>query len=406
MKKPVKHLMVIGNTILATTLCSGLALADPLFFDDFEDRVKDQPLVGPGAVGGPGWTWYNQTYSDDLCTVYSSGYGPFDYENGIEYLQVNRNYWTASPEEGDGGDYYRAGLEVPAWSTAEGEKVVLGNMLRVYGDPNYDPGVTTCKRTLIFQEMTVADAGSFTFSFDVAMARVGAPVSGENTAAFVKVIKTSDLSYNEILFENLETNPPVSSTPENASTSFHGIDFTLTEEMVGELLQFGFYTDVTENLGQSTGTSAALYDNVMLAPMEIGPAHSGSYFNETQSGHGFSIEFGLLFGSRFAVVYWYTYDDMGNPIFMSGNGVPDGQQLVINFESPVGMIYGDFDPTTVDRKEGGVAVFNFSDRDNATFSYTPSSFSETNWGHTTAIENLPLVKGFGIPADKYFPVTE
>ena len=66
MKKPVKHLMVIGNTILATTLCSGLALADPLFFDDFEDRVKDQPLIGPGAIGGPGWTWYNQTYSDDL----------------------------------------------------------------------------------------------------------------------------------------------------------------------------------------------------------------------------------------------------------------------------------------------------------------------------------------------------
>ena len=280
-------------------------------------------------------------------------------------------------------------------------------MLRVYGDPNYNPGVTTCKRTLVFQEMTVADTGSFTFSFDVAMARVGAPAFGETTAAFVKVIKTSDLSYNEILFENLETNPPVSSTPENASTSSHGIDFTLTEEMVGELLQFGFYTDVTENLGQDWGTSAALYDNVEVGLMEIGPAHSGSFFNADQSGHGFSMEFGELApGAPFAGVYWYSYDDLGNPIFMLGIGVPDGNTLEVTFESPVGMKYGEFDPETVVREPGGTAVFEFSDRDNATFSYTPSSFSESNWGHTTPIVDLPLVKLFGIPADKYYSTSE
>ena len=407
MKISVNHLTILCSTMLLMVGYSSQTAANPLFTDDFEDRVKDQPLIGPGVIGGPGWTWYNQTYSDDLCTEYSSGFGPFDENNGSEYLQVNRNYWTASPEVGDGGDYYRAGLEVPAWSTDEGEKVVLDNMLRVYGDPNYNAGVTTCKRTLIFQEMTVADAGSFTFSFDVAMDRVGAPASGETTAAFVKVIKTSDLSYNEILFENLETNPPVSSTPENASTSFHGIDFTLTEEMVGELLQFGFYTDVTENLGQSTGTSAALYDNVILAPMEIGPAHSGSFFNAGQSGHGFSIEFGELSpGVPFAVVYWYTYDDAGNPIFMLGNGTPEGNTVNITFESPVGMVYGEFDPDTVVREPGGTAVFEFSDRDSAIFSYMPSAFSETNWGHTTPIVDLPLVKVFGIPADKYFPTSE
>ncbi len=33
----------------------------------------------------------------------------------------------------------------------------------------------------------------------------------------------------------------------------------------------------------------------------------------------------LLGGTPLGVVYWYTYDDMGNPIFMLGNGVPDGQ---------------------------------------------------------------------------------
>ncbi len=177
--------------------------------------------------------------------------------------------------------------------------------------------------------------------------------------------------------------------------------------MVGKLLQFGFYNDVTPNWSQSADFSAALYDNIMVGPMEVGPAHSGSWYNADQSGHGFSIEFGELApGMPLAVVYWYTYDDLGNPIFMLGNGVPDGNTVEITFESPVGMKYGEFDPETVVREPGGTAVFEFSDRDNATFSYTPSAFSNTTWGHTTPIVDLPLTKIFGIPADKYYSTPE
>ena len=141
--------------------------------------------------------------------------------------------------------------------------------------------------------------------------------------------------------------------------------------------------------------------------MELGPAHSGSFFNVDQSGHGFSIEIGELSpGVPFVVVYWYTYDDLGNPIFMLGNGTPDGNTVDITFESPVGMKYGEFDPDTVVREPGGTAVLVFSDRDNATFSYSPSDFSANQWGHTSPIVDLPLVKVFGIPADKYFESSE
>jgi hypothetical protein len=393
-----KKMTAVGSLVLAVAGFSSQAAADPLFFDDFEDRVKDQALVGPG------WTWYNQTYSDDQCTEYSSGFGPYDDGNGDDYLQENRNYWTASVDVGQGDSYFRAGLEVPAWATDDGEKVVLSNMLRVYGDQYYAPGVTTCKRTLVFQEMT-ARVGSFTFSFDTAMDRFGSPVNGEVTGAFVKVIKTSDLSYNELIFEHVKTTPPVSSTPENASTGFQSIDFTVPPEMANELLQIGFYTDVTEGLGQGWGTSAVLYDNVMLAPMEIGPAHSGSFYNDGQSGHGFSIEFGYLAdGTPFGVVYWYTYDDQGNPIFMLGNGVPNGQTLEVTLFSPTGMQYGVWQSPT--ENDGGTAVFNFSDRENATFSYTPSAFTNAEWGHTNPIVDLPLTKIFSIPADKYFNTSE
>jgi beta-glucanase (GH16 family) len=80
-------------------------------------------------------------------------------------------------------------------------------------------------------------------------------------------------------------------------------------------------------------------------PPDIGPAHSGSWYWPDQDGHGFSMEFGELpDGSPLAVIYWYTYDDQGNPIFMLGSGVPEGNRVEVDLVSPVGMIYGEFDP--------------------------------------------------------------
>ena len=85
-----------GFALLVTAVVSGPVMAEPLFTDDFEDRVRDQVLVGPG------WTWYNQAYADDQCTEYSSGFGPYDDNDGSDYLQENRNYWTASEDVGQG----------------------------------------------------------------------------------------------------------------------------------------------------------------------------------------------------------------------------------------------------------------------------------------------------------------
>jgi hypothetical protein len=118
------------------------------------------------------------------------------------------------------------------------------------------------------------------------------------------------------------------------------------------------------------------------------------------------MEFGLNFeGNPYAVIYWYIYDDAGNPIFMVGQGTPEGNQVEVIFYSPVGMIYGEFDPSAVPNPldEGGTGVFVFSDSQTATFSYTPSEFSQATWGHTTPVENLELNKFFGVPAEPIFP---
>ena len=389
MNTSIRHLAGLSALLLILIALSSQAAADLLFSDDFEDRVQDQELIGNN------WTWYDQWFAAEGCTGEASGgFGPFDDNDPSDYEAQNRNFFTV-PE--GSGDYYRAGLEVPAWDGA------LSNMLRVYGN-QYNLN-EACQRTLIFQEMDAPAAGTYSFVFDVAQDRVGAPAAGEVTAAFVKVLDPAN-GYATVLFETEETKPKAASVPLDVEATRQGVDFTITEEMVGKLLQFGFYNDVTPNWSQSADTAAALYDNITVGPMDIGPAHSGSWYNESQSGQGFSMEFGEFNGAPFAGVYWYTYDNLGNPIFMLGTGVPDGNRVVLTLESPVGMIYGEFIPAPQPFPNGGTAVLEFSDRGNATFSYTPSEFSRTEWGHTTPIVDLPLVKIFGISADKYYPTSD
>jgi hypothetical protein len=95
----------------------------------------------------------------------------------------------------------------------------------------------------------------------------------------------------------------------------------------------------------------------VLSAVAIGPEHSGSWYWDEQSGHGFSIEIGELpDGSPLGVAYWYTYDDQGNPIFMLGTGIPDGDilshMLVIgganNYtsDSHGGMVVGSWNETS------------------------------------------------------------
>ena len=260
MSNTMSRLLVLAGVVLLGGTYALAAVAQPIFFDDFEDRVKDQALIGNN------WTWYDQWWFDNTsCSGDpSGGYGPWSDGNGDDYPAENRNYWTASADFGYGDSYFRAGLEVPAWEGA------LGNMLRVYGNQYF--GDVQCERVLIFQEYSLAEAGTHRFSFEVAQDQFGAPANGEYTAAFVKVLKSSDGSFWTLDFVTVATEPPPATSPGNASTRFQYIAIDIPPEWVGELLQFGFYNDVSKPLGQSWATSAALYDNVTLSTEEAGEA--------------------------------------------------------------------------------------------------------------------------------------
>ena len=191
-------------------------------------------------------------------------------------------------------------------------------------------------------------------------------------------------------------------------SEFHEPHFMILNMAVG-----GNYTGLL-NPGQITATTPAemlvdyvrIYDNGhtqlggSAAPVEpvIAPGYSGSWYNPDQSGHGFSMQFGEMEDKTpFAIIYWYTFDSLGNPIFLVGAGVPDGNMLEVQFDSPRGMKYGEFDPGDVIRENGGTAFFEFTDQDNGTFSYVPSNFTATAWGHLNPVEDLPLVRLFNIP---------
>jgi hypothetical protein len=53
---------------------------------------------------------------------------------------------------------------------------------------------------------------------------------------------------------------------------------------------------------------------------------SGSWFNVDQSGHGFTVE--VLSGGE-VLVYWFTYDLVGNQAWFFGSGTIEGSELVI-----------------------------------------------------------------------------
>lgn len=64
-----------------------------------------------------------------------------------------------------------------------------------------------------------------------------------------------------------------------------------------------------------------------MNPPSIRADISGSWYNPDQSGHGLMVE---VLDQQRAVVAWYTYDGMGAPLWLIGNGTIRGQEMTID----------------------------------------------------------------------------
>lgn len=93
-------------------------------------------------------------------------------------------------------------------------------------------------------------------------------------------------------------------------------------------------------------------------------AHSGSWYNPDQDGHGFHVE---VIDARRAIIYWYTYSPDGKPIFL----LLDGKIISHGVDGPIyyyeGMKFGDFDPQDNTRQEWGSGWMEFNGCDKASF---------------------------------------
>ncbi len=139
---------------------------------------------------------------------------------------------------------------------------------------------------------------------------------------------------------------------------------TFTEEFVhvyrcvphsSDDFQFGMVGSVTVQKGGAD-------------PFQIGFGITGSWFDPTQNGQGFSLE--VVPATDVLAAYWFTFPPQGvaegvakgelpNQMWLQGSGPIDGDSAVVTFQLPVG---GAFDaPGGVDREDWGTATFTFSD---------------------------------------------
>jgi hypothetical protein len=96
---------------------------------------------------------------------------------------------------------------------------------------------------------------------------------------------------------------------------------------------------------------------------------SGSWWNSSQNGHGFSIE--VLDDGR-TVIYWYVYNPDGTSTFLLTVGDNTGNRTSGKTYYYSGMKFGEFNPSMLQETVWGNVSITFHDCNNATLQYSSS----------------------------------
>ena len=125
---------------------------------------------------------------------------------------------------------------------------------------------------------------------------------------------------------------------------------------------------------------------------DIDKSFTGSWYNATQSGHGFSVE--VLPDGR-AVIYWYVYNPDGTPTFLMAIGDIDGDTVHADVYHHTGMPFGTFDNSNLVQTNWGTLDFTVTDCDRAMLSYssTMSIDGEEFGSGTIQLERLSYIAG-------------
>ncbi len=111
---------------------------------------------------------------------------------------------------------------------------------------------------------------------------------------------------------------------------------------------------------------------------------AGSWYNPAESGHGISLE---VTGPNQLLVYWYTFDNAGDPLWLIAMGDYQGQGLAVLQADRVsgGQFPPSFDPSQIELHHWGELELEFHDCSEATLRWLPEDPS-------FAIGEMPLVR--------------
>ena len=152
---------------------------------------------------------------------------------------------------------------------------------------------------------------------------------------------------------------------------------------------------VTGSSSGSTDFAIARWDDVRFTvadatEFQIVAAHSGSWYNPNQSGHGLNVE--ILDDNRL-LVYWYTYDLQGNPIWLFASGSHDGNEALIDVYIAGGAMFPpDFNPNDVNVALWGQFYLKFTGCNTGEFKWIPVIGSVFTAGEMI-INRLTQLKG-------------
>ncbi len=219
-------------------------------------------------------------------------------------------------------------------------------------------------------------------------------------SAAVKVMPDTEAQGAVIFIQWLDNNQNhvgftdyVYSDPDVDDGTWHTISdrFTPPENMQYALVFLG----VTGSSNGSTAFAIARWDDVRFteanaAGFAVLAAHSGSWYNRDQSGHGLNVE--ILTDNR-AQIYWYTYDHQGNSMWLIGSGTHDGNEILVDAAMADGAMFPPaFASQDVNLRLWGQFYLRFTGCHSAVFKWTPAANSVYTAGEMT-VTRLTQLKG-------------
>ena len=127
---------------------------------------------------------------------------------------------------------------------------------------------------------------------------------------------------------------------------------------------------------------------------DIVPGTTGSYFDPARDGEGYNFEVLGTPGDYQLYAYFYTYDDTGNQMWVTGTGPVNGGTAVVEMLVTSGAVFGDdFDKDDVIREEWGTMTFSFSSCTIGSVDYVSNNFGSG----TVDFDRLTYVAGLACP---------